>query len=151
MASPYLNAPIRTVLEAALDSAFGNAESRRDIFHFLDAVRIPVIVTNASFGPGGPRTLFVNDEMCRLCGFRQSELIGFSPRLLQGPQTDLASASAFRTQLETHGTANVQLVNYRADGTSYSVCIAASKVDLGVRLDDELRIAFQTEVAADHG
>jgi PAS domain-containing protein len=146
MTSPKLDTPTRTMLEAALDSCFRNATSRRDVLRFLDAVRIPVTVTDASYGPSGPRILFVNDAMCELCAYTKDQMLGGSPRMLQGHGTDLARAQAFRGELEAHGRATVQLTNYRGDGTPYEVLIRAGKLDLGTRLDDQLRIAFETEV-----
>ena len=149
MTSPKLDAPIRTILEAALDTCFRNAISRRDVLRFLDAVRIPVVVTSAGRGPSGPQILFVNPEMCEMCGYPRHELVGRSPRMLQGPETDTAQASAFRRELETYGRASARLVNYRSDGSAYLVGIRAGKLDLGTRLDDQLRIAFETEVERD--
>lgn len=146
MTSPKLDTPIRTKLEAALDSCFRNATSRRDVLRFLDAVRIPVIVTDAGHAPSGPRILFVNDALCALCAYRRDQMLGGTPRMLQGPATDRARARAFRRDLEAHGRATVRLTNYRGDGAPYEVLIRAGKLDLGTRLDDQLRIAFETEV-----
>lgn len=148
MTSPKLDTPLRTMLEAALDSCFRNATSRRDVLRFLDAVRIPVIVTDASRGPSGPHTLFVNDAMCEMCAYSRQDMVGRSPRMLQGPETDLARARAraFRDELEADGRATVRLTNYRADGRPYQVLIRAGTLDLGTRLDAQLRIAFETEV-----
>ncbi|MBK1667863.1 hypothetical protein CKO28_07425 [Rhodovibrio sodomensis] len=135
------------MLEAALDCCFRNASGRHDVLQFLDAVRIPVIVTDAGAGPSGPKILHANAEMCALCGYPRAQLVGRSPRVLQGPATDRARARAFRAALETHGRASVRLINYRADGEAYPVLIRAGRLDLGTRLDDQLRIAFETEVA----
>lgn len=147
MPSPKLDAPVRTMLEAALDTCFRSARSRRDVLRFLDAVRVPVVVTDANQGPSGPRILYVNEEMCSLCGYPRDRLVGRSPRLLQGPATDLKRARAFRAELEAHGRASVRLINYRGDGTAYRVAIRAGRLDLGTKLDDRLRIAFETELS----
>ena len=108
MASPDLDKPTRTLLEAALDTCFRTATSRRDVLRFLDAVQIPVIVTDAARGPSGPRILFVNAEMCRMCRYPRDALVGRSPRRLQGPETDTARANAFRRELETYGRASAR-------------------------------------------
>ena len=146
MTSPKLDTPIRTKLEAALDSCFRNATSRRDVLRFLDAVRIPVLVTDAGHAPSGPRILFVNDALCEMCAYLRDQMLGGTPRMLQGPATDRARAEAFRRELEAHGSATVQLTNYRSDGSPYEVLIRAGKLDLGTRLDDQLRVAFETEI-----
>jgi PAS domain S-box-containing protein len=148
MTSPKLEVPLRTLLEAALDVCFHNAESRRDVLRFLDALRVPIMVTDASRGPNGPRILYVNPEFCELCGYPRGELIGNTPHRLQGPATDVSRAKAFRDELEASGRASARLTNYRADGTPYTVRIRAGKLDLGTRLDSQLRIAFETEVTA---
>ena len=117
------------------------------MLRFLEAIRIPVIVTDAGRGPSGPHILYVNAEMCEMSGYARQDMVGRSPRMLQGAGTDMDRARAFRDELETEGRASVALINYGADGSAYRVLIRAGKVDLGTRLDDQLRIAFETEAA----
>ena len=39
----------------------------------------------------GPRILFANEAFTRMTGYTPSEVLGRTPRLLQGPDTDRAS------------------------------------------------------------
>ena len=67
----------------------------------------------------GPRILYVNDAFCRMTGYSPSEVIGRSPRFLQGPKTDPAARKAIRQALAQWQPVKVELVNYRKDGTPF--------------------------------
>ncbi len=68
-----------------------------------------------------PSILFVNAKMCEMSGYRQDELLGKSPALLQGEKTKQSTVERLRSSLSKgtpfHGTA----VNYRKDGEEYHV------------------------------
>lgn len=149
MTSPYLEGPLRNILEVALDACYRRAETRRDILHFFDALNVPVVITNAESGPAGPRILFVNAAFCGLCAYDKPELLGRTPKLLQGPETDLDRASTFRRELETQGQASAELTNYDSRNGLYDVRVIAGKLDLGTRLDDQLRVAVEARFYSD--
>src|SRR3954453_7209136 len=54
-----------------------------------------------------------------LTGYGAAEVIGRSPRVLQGPDTDPRSVSVFADALRAGHDAHVTLLNYRADGTPF--------------------------------
>ena len=47
-----------------------------------------VVITNAQLDGPGPVITYCNPAFCRLTGYAADELIGQSPKLLQGPKTD---------------------------------------------------------------
>lgn len=67
----------------------------------------------------GPRIIFVNRAFERLTGYTSTEVIGKTPRLLQGPGTQRTALDAIRAALAAgHGTKQA-LINYRRSGEPY--------------------------------
>ena len=88
------------------------------IFHATDAV----IITEADpISLPGPRIVYVNEAFCRQTGYRPEEILGETPRLLQGPKTDRAALDRVREALSNRKQITVELVNYRKDGSEYWV------------------------------
>lgn len=69
----------------------------------------------------GPRMLYVNPAFERITGYRAAEVVGKSPRLLQGPQTSRATLDYIRGMLEHWQPSRTELVNYRKDGSTFWV------------------------------
>jgi PAS domain S-box-containing protein len=96
-----------------------------------DAVRLlddGVVVTTGDLDQPGPRILHVNDAFCRITGYRADELIGQTPRMLQGSRTNRAVLSAMRAALDAHRQFAGELVNYRKDGRDYTVQIQIAPI-----------------------
>jgi len=64
----------------------------------------------------GPRIVFVNDAFERLTGYRREEVLGKSPRFLQGPLTDRDELDRIRAALESRLPVRSELVNYSKAG-----------------------------------
>jgi PAS domain S-box-containing protein len=71
--------------------------------------------------PNGPKIIYVNEAFCNMTGYCFQEVIGKSPRILQGKNTDCSALKKIRTALEKWQSVNVELINYRKDGTEYWV------------------------------
>ncbi len=67
----------------------------------------------------GPRIVFVNEAAERITGYTPAEMIGRSPRMLQGEKTDRNTLNEIRHALENHQPIRRQLVNYGKDGGEY--------------------------------
>lgn len=78
-----------------------------------------VIITDAILLPPGPRILFVNDAVRRVTGYEPRDLIGKSPRILQGAHTDRRQMERLKRDLSAGRSFRCQLVNYRKDGSPY--------------------------------
>ena len=55
---------------------------------------VVLITDNNLEGPDGPKILYVNKAFTKLSGYSKEELIGKTPRILQGPKTDINTLSA---------------------------------------------------------
>ncbi|MHB1021452.1 MAG: hybrid sensor histidine kinase/response regulator [Acidobacteriaceae bacterium] len=69
----------------------------------------------------GPRILYVNPAFTRMTGFTPEEVMGKSPRILQGPDTDKNTLKLLSHALRTCKPAKVEIINYRKDGTPFWV------------------------------
>ncbi|MBC7781687.1 MAG: PAS domain-containing protein, partial [Proteobacteria bacterium] len=80
---------------------------------------IVVITEAAPLDTPGPRILFVNDAFERITGYRREDVLGRSPRMLQGPQTDRAELARIRTALARSEPVHAELLNYTRSGEPY--------------------------------
>jgi len=87
----------------------------------LDQLYNAVIVTEATLDPPGPRIVYANPAFARQTGYPIDELIGQTPRILQGPDTDPMLLRELRRRLEQGLTFEGRTVNYRKDGQPYHV------------------------------
>src|SRR5918998_1382243 len=81
--------------------------------------REAVLITTAQLDPPGPEIVFVNEGFCRMTGYSREEVIGETPRILQGPKTDRAQLDRLRRQLSLVEPFDCEIVNYRKDGAEY--------------------------------
>jgi PAS domain S-box-containing protein len=86
----------------------------------LDQLSEMVIVTDANIqDTGGPRILYVNRAMLELTGYQKNELIGKSPRIFQGKDTDKSTVQRIRKSIFAGKTVQETILNYTKDGTPY--------------------------------
>jgi two-component system, chemotaxis family, CheB/CheR fusion protein len=78
-----------------------------------------VLITSNHLDWPGPQILFVNEALCRITGYSASELIGQSPRLLQGSESSRQVLDHVKQELSAGRSCLVELVNHRKDGTPY--------------------------------
>ena len=87
-----------------------------------------VLITDAVPPPHGPRIVYANPAFCRMTGYTLDELMGRSPRLLQGPDTDREVVAVLRTCVREGRPFKGATYNYRKDGTPYIVEWSVSPV-----------------------
>jgi len=78
-------------------------------------------------GPG-PTILYVNPAYERMTGRSLAELVGRSPRIVQGPGTDAGVRARMRRALSEGQEFRGENVNYRRDGTPYRVEIYVTPI-----------------------
>jgi diguanylate cyclase (GGDEF)-like protein/PAS domain S-box-containing protein len=88
-----------------------------------------VIITEAGpFNDPGPRIVFVNEAFERRTGYMREEVLGRTPRLLQGSGTQREELDRIRAAMEQWQPARVDLINYKKNGEAFWVDLEVSPV-----------------------
>lgn len=87
----------------------------------LDGIGEAVIVTGAQLERPGPVIEHVNAAFSRMTGYSAEEVVGQTPRILQGPLTDRTVLARLRSDLETREAFQGTTINYRKDGSTYTL------------------------------
>ena len=78
-----------------------------------------VLVTDIDLDSPGPTVVFVNPAFKRMTGWSESDIVGQSPRVLQGPNTDLSVFSGLKERLRKGQVWEGQTINYRKNGSEF--------------------------------
>jgi PAS domain S-box-containing protein len=81
-----------------------------------------VIITEAApLSEPGPRIEYVNEAFEEMTGYSEEEIVGKTPRVLQGPETSREVLDSVREALEAGEEWEHETINYRKDGEPYRV------------------------------
>ncbi|GJD92375.1 Blue-light-activated histidine kinase [Methylobacterium hispanicum] len=80
-----------------------------------------ILITSAELDEPGPRIEYANPAFTIMTGYAAHEVVGRTPRLLQGPGTERAVLDRMRAALEAGERFQGEAVNYRKDGSTYVV------------------------------
>lgn len=69
--------------------------------------------------PDGPRIVYVNEAFERRTGYSSEEVMGKTPRILQGPKTQRSELDRIRTALEDWKPVRAELINYTKEGVEF--------------------------------
>lgn len=78
-----------------------------------------VLITDAVLDAPGPHIIFANPAFTRMTGYSLDEILGKTPRILQGPRTDPQVLRRMREELARGRRFSAETVNYRKDGSEY--------------------------------
>lgn len=78
-----------------------------------------ILVTAADLDTPGPTIVYVNPAFTEMTGYPAEEVLGRSPRLLQGPGTDQEVLRRVSEELRAGRIAQATVLNYRRDGVPY--------------------------------
>ncbi|MCA9142561.1 MAG: PAS domain-containing protein [Planctomycetaceae bacterium] len=87
----------------------------------VEHVSHSVVITTAELDAPGPHIVYVTPAFTRMTGYARDELIGKTPRMLQGPNTDRNLLARMRKQLTEGQSFGCELINYRKDRSEYLV------------------------------
>lgn len=79
-----------------------------------------VLVTEAQqIDLPGPKIVYVNEAFTTMSGYAVEEVLGKTPRILQGPKTDRKELSRIREALINHENIEVEIINYKKSGEEF--------------------------------
>lgn len=91
----------------------------------LECSQDAVVITEGFPTSGnGPRIQYVNPAFTLLTGFSAHDVVGSTPRMLQGPMTEPASLQAIRDGLMSHQAVSVEVTNHRKDRSTFFAHLA---------------------------
>jgi len=80
-----------------------------------------ILITSAAQDGGDLHILYVNPSFTRMTGYTSDEVVGKTPRILQGPLTDTTVLARLRAALADGAAFQGEAINYRKDGSTYVV------------------------------
>lgn len=131
-----------------------DATSEFDAASVIEAALESILITTADLDAPGPSIVYVNPAFERMTGWSREEIVGRSPRILQGPKTDLRIFSDLKEELRSGKIWEGQAINYRKDGSEFwmewsivpltesgrTYQYVAIQRDVSARVESELRL-----------
>ena len=88
-----------------------------------------VLITEAEpFDEPGPRIIYVNDAFTKMTGYTADEVIGKSPRFLQGPNSNKKELAKLGTALRNRETYEITTINYKKNGEEFWINFTVTPV-----------------------
>lgn len=113
----------------------------------IEAAAESILVTTADLDAPGPSIVYVNPAFEKMTGWSMADVLGNSPRVLQGPKTDLRIFANLKEELHSKDIWEGQTINYKKDGSEFWMewSIVPLKNELG---DVYQYVAIQRDVSA---
>lgn len=118
--------------------------------HVADGLDVGVLVTSTDLRQPGPTILYANAAFLRMSGYGAADVLGQSPRMLQGAGTSREGTRQVQRALRGEGRFFGRLQNYRRTGESY-LCELDIRPIYGLDGHLEAFIAFEREVVRRRG
>ncbi|MEM8654999.1 MAG: PAS domain-containing protein [Pseudomonadota bacterium] len=99
------------------------------VTRFTDCITLPVAILSSKAHRDSMRFLHVNPAFVDLCGFSAADLVGESPSLLLGEESDLYAARTFVNEVKTDGCSFANMIHYRKDGSPYEAFLLGARIE----------------------
>ncbi len=97
---------------------FGNIVTN-SVANSLYEFDVPILITDANFENKGPFIVYCNKGFEKVSGYSAEELIGNSPRMLQGEKTDYFTIQSLKQNIKESGHFRGSAINYKKDGSEF--------------------------------
>lgn len=85
----------------------------------IEAAAESILITTTDLDAPGPTIVYVNPAFERMTGWPRAEVLGKSPRILQGPKTDPRIFTDLKEKLRSGEIWEDKTLNYRKDGSEF--------------------------------
>ncbi len=85
----------------------------------LDHIKDAILITEPLLDYPGPRIWYANHAFTTMTGYKADEVIGKTPRILQGPETDTQALASLKSILSRDEYFKSETVNYRKNGEPF--------------------------------
>jgi diguanylate cyclase (GGDEF)-like protein/PAS domain S-box-containing protein len=93
---------------------------QKALLDLIEATNDAILITTADdLDRPGPRIVYANPAFCTISGYTREEIIGRSPRILQGPGTCKRTLARMSVAIRAGQNCHEELLNYSKDGTPY--------------------------------
>jgi PAS domain S-box-containing protein len=109
-----------------------------------------IVLTDTALDSPGPLIRYANPAFCQMAGYAAEEIVGHSPRMLQGKGTNALSVRTLERTLRNGKRFHGVLTNYRKSGEPY-LCEIDVRPIFGRDATPDAYIAFEREVTRPRG
>lgn len=96
-------------------------EAIRLLLSAVQQSRDSIVITTALLDHPGPEIVYVNPAFTEMTGYETEEVLGKTPRILQGANTDKKLLNDLRWHLREGEPFHGEAINYHKDGTEFFV------------------------------
>ncbi|MDI9256814.1 PAS domain S-box protein [Flavobacterium sedimenticola] len=88
-----------------------------------------IMITEAEpFDEPGPKILYVNEAFTKMTGYDAEEVMGQSPRILQGPKSDKQALERLSKAIRNWESCEITTINYKKNGEPFWINFTVSPV-----------------------
>jgi len=128
-------------LESAIEKSLGKTETSLALLKVLTANSFDSILITDATASG--KITYANKAFKKLTGHDPSDVIGKTPRILQGAGTDKKVINRLAVALKSGGKFEGKAINYKKDGTPFIMHWRVLPIKIGRKV--EAWIAIQRE------
>ncbi len=110
----------------------------------IEHTKEAVMITNANLQYPGPKIMYVNRALSEMTGYSKNELLGKSPRILQGSKTNNILLNEITQKLLAGKPAFGQVIYYRKDGSEMHM-----ELDIAPIWDEKNKITHYISIQRD--
>lgn len=131
-------------MSSAIDKSLGKSETSLTLLKVLAENSFDSIVITDATSSG--KIIYANKAFKKLTGHNPSDVIGKTPRILQGAGTDKKVINRLAVALKSGGKFEGKTINYRKDGTPFIMYWRVLPVKVGRKIEAWLAIQREGSV-----
>ena len=131
-------------MASAIEKSLGKSETSLTLLKVLAENSFDSIVITDATASG--KIVYANKAFKKLTGHNPSEVIGKTPRILQGAATDKKVINRLAVAIKSGGKFEGKTINYRKDGTPFIMYWKVLPVKVGGKIEAWLAIQREGSV-----